>query len=70
MRKWLVAIRNEQNLSQYDVADLAGISQSFYAAIEREFRGAKLPVPTAKKIADALDFPWQRFYEDGEEDDT
>ena len=70
MRDWLVAIRNGKDLSQYEVAAKAGISQSFYASIETEFRGAKLPVPTAKKIADALDFPWQRFYEDGKEDNT
>lgn len=64
MREWLVAIRNQKGWSQYEVAEKAGICQSFYASIETGARGHKLPVPTAKAIAHALDFDWQQFYEE------
>lgn len=62
-RQWLAEIREEKQLSQYAVAEIAGISQSFYASIETGVRGHKLPVPTAMKIANALGFDWKRFYE-------
>ena len=52
MRDWLVAIRKSKNLSQYDVAREAGISQSYYAAIETEMRGnpLKVDIEEIKKI--------------------
>ncbi len=62
-RNWLAKIRSEKKLSQYIVAENAGISQSFYAAIETGSRGNKLPVQTARKIASVLEFDWRRFYE-------
>ena len=61
MRNWLVVLRNNKKLSQYKVAELADISQSYYAAIELGQRGA--PPHTAKKIAKVLEFDWTRFYE-------
>ena len=63
MREWLVEIRKSKNLSQYDVAREAGISQSYYAAIETEMRGNTLKVDIAQKIATALEFSWTKFYE-------
>jgi transcriptional regulator with XRE-family HTH domain len=62
MREWLKHLREAAELSQDEVAKQAGISQSYYAAIETGERGDKLPVPTAKKIADVLRFDWQQFY--------
>ena len=62
MRDWLIEIRKDKKLSQYEVAALSGISQSYYAAIEVGVRGKPLNVDTAKKIASALDFQWTRFY--------
>lgn len=62
MRDWLKKIRTEQGISQYKAAANCGISQSYYAAVEVGTRN--VPVPTAKKIAAALGFDWQRFYED------
>lgn len=62
MRDWLIEIRKDKKLSQYEVASLSGISQSYYAAIEVGVRGKPLNVDTAKKIASALDFQWTRFY--------
>lgn len=64
MREWLVKIREKQGLSQYAVAAKAGISQSFYSGIELGNRGNKLPVQTAKKIADVLGFEWDMFYKE------
>ncbi|MEY8382321.1 helix-turn-helix transcriptional regulator [Christensenellaceae bacterium 44-20] len=63
MREWLIELREKSALSQEEVAAKAGISQSFYSAIELGNRGSKLPVQTAKKIAEVLDFKWDMFYQ-------
>lgn len=71
MRKWLVQIRMAAKKSQQEVADEAGISQSYYAGIETGIRGKPLAVPVAKKIAAVLGFDWTRFYEeDGEAENS
>lgn len=71
MRKWLADIRTSAKKSQQEVADEAGISQSYYAGIETGIRGKPLAVPVAKKIAAALGFNWTRFYEeDGEAENS
>ena len=64
MRKWLKEIREKKGLSQYEVAEKTKLSQSYYAGIETGARGSKLPVETAKKIAEVLGFDWIKFYED------
>lgn len=53
--------------SQDDVAVLTGYSRQYIGFIESGERGKKLPVPTAKRIADALGFDWQLFYDKKEE---
>jgi transcriptional regulator with XRE-family HTH domain len=63
LRKWLKEIREKKGLSQYQVAKQARLSQSYYAGIESGNRGHKLPVKTAKRIANVLGFNWTRFYE-------
>lgn len=67
MRDWLCVVRKRKNKSQYEVARESGISQSYYAAIELGTRGNPLNVKIAKRIAAALGFDWQRFYEDPSE---
>lgn len=62
MRLWLKEIRNKEGLSTYKVAELSGISQSYYASIETGQRGKPLNVDVAKKIAEALHFDWTWFY--------
>ena len=62
--EWLINIRKKSGMSQENIATKCGISRQYYSFIESGERGAKLPVPTAKKIAAALGFDWQRFYED------
>ena len=59
--EWLKTLRGKK--SQYKVAELAGISQSFYAAIETGKREPSVAV--AKRIAAVLGFDWTRFYEEG-----
>lgn len=63
MRQWLLEIRKSQKLSTYKVAEMCGISQSYYSAIEHGNRGRLLPVNLAKRIANVLGFEWTRFYE-------
>ena len=63
MRKWLKEIREKKGLSQYQVAKQARLSQSYYAGIESGDSGHKLPVKSAKRIANVLGFNWTRFYE-------
>lgn len=67
-RKWLAEIRNEKGLSQAKAAELAGLSQSYYASIETGARGKPLNVDVAKQIAMVLEFNWTRFFEDEEQD--
>ncbi|MGF9822652.1 helix-turn-helix transcriptional regulator [Brevibacillus agri] len=57
---WLVNIRSEKNMTQEQVAELAGIDRSWYTKIEK---GTTPSVKVAKKIASALDFPWTNFFE-------
>ncbi len=61
-RKWLIDLRKKYELTQKQVAQLAGISRSYYSEIEV---GTKNPGgQTAKKIADVLDFNMVLFFED------
>jgi putative transcriptional regulator len=62
MRTWLKNIRMQKKLSTYQVAQMAGISQSGYSAIENGARGKALKVSTAQAIAKALGFNWLLFY--------
>jgi putative transcriptional regulator len=62
-RQWLVAIRNQQDLTQQQVADAAGISRSYYSGIEIGARDVK--PDTAQAIAGALGFEWTLFYPQG-----
>ncbi len=70
MRKWLAEIRAKAKKSQQEVANEAGISQSYYAGIELGIRGKPLAVPVAKKIAAALGFDWTKFYDEADQQDT
>lgn len=62
MLNWFIAMRKSKNLTQVQLAKTVGISPSYVASIETGDR--KVPVWTAKKIAAALGFDWQKFYED------
>lgn len=59
---WLKNIRTEKGKTQEQVADEAGITRGAYCNIETGDRRPSVEV--AKRIAEALDFEWTRFYED------
>jgi putative transcriptional regulator len=62
MRQWLIQIRILKGYTQQEVANLAGISRSYYSGIEVGTRNA--PAKTAKKIAGVLGFDWTLFFEE------
>lgn len=68
MRNWLIALRHENGMTQSELAKAVGIAPNYVCSIETGKR--KVPVWTAKKIAAALGFDWQRFYEDETDADT
>lgn len=62
MRRWLKNIRIKKGKTQNEVAELSGISRSYYTKIEL---GIKTPtVEVAKKIAKTLGFEWSIFFEE------
>lgn len=62
MRNWLIELRKSKGLTQQQLSVETGLSQNYISSIENGVRS--VPVWTAKKIAAALGFDWQRFYED------
>ncbi len=62
MREWLKELREAAQMTQVQLAAAVGITQQQYSFIESGKRGVK--VATAKKIAAALGFDWQKFYEE------
>lgn len=61
MREWMKEIRKTKGFTMKDVAESAGISESYYCTIENGSRNC--PVETAKKIAVVLGFEWTKFFE-------
>lgn len=61
MRDWLVCLRKSRGLTQKEVAKLSCISQSYYSMIENGERGQCIPLDTAQRIADVLDFRVEKF---------
>lgn len=62
MRYWLIDLRKDKNLTQKQLAEMAGISRSYYSEIEV---GVKNPSGnTAKRIADILKFDMGLFFKD------
>jgi putative transcriptional regulator len=61
MRKWLQEKRQENNLTQEDVAKASGIQRAYYTMIEN---GTRQPsVQVAQKIAGKMGFNWTIFFE-------
>lgn len=59
MRHWLVQFRKTKGLTQQQVAEITGISRSYYADIEQGTKGAS--GKAAKLIANALGFDMNLF---------
>ena len=64
MRPWLIEYRQKAGLSQADVAIKCGISRQYYSFIESGDRNCTVRI--AKKIANVLGFPWEKFYAEEE----
>lgn len=62
MRHWLKQMRKAKDLTQFQVAQLSGISRSYYADIERGVANAG--GQAAKNIADVLGFDMSLFFAD------
>jgi putative transcriptional regulator len=60
MRYWLKQIRLSKGFTQFQVAEMSGISRSYYADIERGTANAG--GAAAKRIADALGFEMTLFF--------
>lgn len=60
-REWLIDLRNQQNLTQEEVAKNAGIDRSYYTKIEN---GLTPSVKVAKAIGKFLEIEWTLFFED------
>lgn len=60
MRHWLVQFRKIKGLTQKQVADLCGISRSYYADIEQG--SANASGKAAKLISDVLGFNMELFF--------
>lgn len=61
MRKWLIQLRKEKNLTQQDIADKIGITRQMISAIEN---GEASPgIKTAKALGAILNFDWTKFYD-------
>jgi len=61
MRDWLVCLRKARGLTQKEVAKRSRISQSYYSMIENGERGQCIPLDTAQRIADVLEFQVEKF---------
>lgn len=62
-RTWLIDLRKQKNLTQYDLAGKADITRPYYTMIEK---GTKTPSPkVAQNISDILDFDWTYFFTTG-----
>jgi transcriptional regulator with XRE-family HTH domain len=59
-RAWLADLRKQKNLTQMEIAQRAGITQSAYNHIEL---GRRAPtVKTAKALAQILEIEWVEFF--------
>lgn len=64
MRKWLIELRKNRNLTQESVAQRAGVTRQMISAIEN---GEASPgIKTAKAIGAILNFDWTYFYREKE----
>lgn len=54
MRDWLLKARKEKNLTQLQVAEKLGVSESYYNYIENGVRQKKMALPIASKLSEIL----------------
>jgi len=61
MMQWLKQARKKSGFTQTQIAELCGISQTHYGAIETGIR--KPSVKVAKKLGTVLSLKWTRFFD-------
>lgn len=61
MRDWLQKARQDKSLTQQQLAEKLGISESYYAYIESGARQKKLDLATASKLSSILGLSIQQI---------
>jgi len=51
MREWLKKLRNDHGMTQMQIAEKVGISESYYAYIENGDRQKSMDISLARKLA-------------------
>lgn len=62
IRKNIKKYRREKNLTQQDLADLAGISRQYITDIENENRNKHITIAILGRIADSLNISIELFF--------
>ncbi len=62
VRKNIRKYRNEQKLTQQDLADMTEMSREYICDIENESRHKHLTITVLGRIAEALDIPIGNFF--------
>lgn len=62
MKKWLIDYRDKNGLSQNELAGKVRVSREYISMIENGNRNPSVEV--AKRIANALGFEWEKFFND------
>ena len=62
VRKNIRKYRNEQKLTQQDLADMTEMSREYICDIENESRHKHLTITVLGRIAEALDIPISNFF--------
>lgn len=57
MREWLKKLRTEKGLTQKEIGEKLGISESYYSSIENGIRQKKMDMVIITGISAALDIP-------------
>ena len=66
MNERMRAARVKLGLSTYQVAEEAGISQSYYSSLENGTRGSHISIELMRRIAKVLGVPWMELFGEGD----
>ena len=63
MRDWLFNSRKEKDLTQAQIAERIGITESYYCMIENGDRQKRMDITLVAKLSDILDIPIAKIAE-------
>lgn len=63
MRTWLFEVRTGSGMTQLEVANKAGVSESYYAMIEKGQRQQRMDITLAAKFSSIFNIPLDRIVE-------